>query len=346
MADYIPVVQLPSARLIRGVCDNRTPTPCHSGDTSHLTMNAFPRIALVGCGRWGRNILRDLLSLGCTVHVSDPAEKARAEASLRGAASTCSGTDGLPEVDGVIIATPTSTHGKLAHEFLSQGVPVYVEKPLADDPLAAARLVREGAGRLFVMHKWRYHPGVEAVAHIAAEGSLGRVAGLRTARMQCGYDHVDVDPIWTLAPHDLSIAVAVLGHIPPLRSARAHFVDHRVCGATVLFGDDPWLSCDISVCSHERRREVTLLCQYGMAVLPGPESEHIEVIRFECSGRRLVPEASRLPISDELPLLRELRAFCDHLRGGPPPLASAEEGAAVVAAIAALLEHCGAEELQ
>jgi len=317
-----------------------------TGTMKRSKTNVNPRLALIGCGRWGRNILRDLLSLGCTVHVVDSGEAARAEAARRGAASTHADAGGLPGVDGVIVATPTATHARVAGEALSMGVPVYVEKPLAHDPADAARLAREAAGRLFAMHKWRYHPGVEAIARIAAEGTLGRVGGLRTVRMQCGYDHRDVDPIWTLAPHDLSIAVAVLGGIPDLRDARAHSIGGRVCGATALFGDAPWFSCEISACAHQRRREVSLLCEQGIAVLPDPESDHVVVISFERSDQRLAPSAARLAISTEPPLLRELRAFLDYLRGGAAPLASAEEGAAIVTAIAALRRRCGVEDVQ
>jgi len=302
---------------------------------------AGPHVALIGCGRWGRNILRDLLSLGCSVHVVDGNREAREQASRSGAVSTCTDTSELPGVDGVVVATPTSSHARVARRALALEVPVFVEKPLTDDAASAAQLAQEFAGRLFVMHKWRYHPGVEALARLAAEGALGTVMGLRTVRTQCGYDHGDVDPIWTLAPHDLSIAVAVLGAIPPLRDARAYGMHGQPCGVRAEFGDSPWLSCEISACSNQRQRVVSLVCERGIAVLPEPESRFLDLVEFERDGQRLTPEKRQIPLPGEFPLLRELRAFVAHIGGGAPPLASAEEGAAVVASIAALRARCG-----
>jgi len=305
--------------------------------------NATARIALVGCGRWGRHILRDLSGLGCAVQVVDPAPAARSEARARGAVSVHASLDELSGVDGYVVASPTATHAAVVETLLPAGLPVYVEKPLADDPATARRLAIAGAGRLFVMHKWRYHPGIEALAGIAAGATLGPVTGLATVRVQSGYDHGDVDPVWTLAPHDLSIAQALLGTIPPLRAAHPHLLGGKPCGVIALFGGAPWLSCEVSACGNERRRQITLHCDRGIAVLPAPESDHIDLIRFARDGQRLTPDRQAVPIAAELPLARELRAFVEHLRGGPPPLAPAAEGAAVVEAIAAMRAACGLE---
>src|SRR5689334_13040946 len=125
---------------------------------------AKPSIGLAGCGAWGRNILRDLRDLGCRVIVLDPSEAARAVAIAGGAAVAVGSSDELPSwLDGLVIATPTSTHAAMIERLLSRGVPLFVEKPLTADPVAARDLARRAGGRLFVMDKWRYHPGIEAL---------------------------------------------------------------------------------------------------------------------------------------------------------------------------------------
>jgi predicted dehydrogenase len=284
------------------------------------------RIGLVGCGDWGRHILRDLRSLGCEVTVVARSKGSTARARDGGAAAIVGSVAELPAVDGIVVATPVATHCAVTQAALEHGVPVFVEKPLTAD-VAEAELLATSS-RVFVMDKWRYHPGVEALAEIARGGELGAVLGLRTMRVGWGNPH-DVDGVWVLAPHDLAIGLEILGEIPEPRSASGNPND--VVG---LLGDQPWLSVTVSTRSPSRLREVVLLCEDGAAALPGGYSDHLLV------GRNGA-EPERRGISTELPLLRELRAFVEHLSGGPPPRSSVAEGAQIVRVIARLRALAG-----
>lgn len=299
------------------------------------------RVGLAGCGRWGRHILRDLRSLGCEVAVATKSEANRRRAGEGGASLVVGSVEELPEADGFVVATPTVTHAEVVGKLLARGVPVFCEKPLTDDRRSAERLAREGAGRLFVMDKWRYHAGVRMLADIARGGELGPVLGLRTTRAQWGNPHADVDAVWILAPHDLSIALEVLGHVPPPRAALAERVGGEVTGMVGLLGEDPWLVIEVSSRHPEYRREVRLHCRDGVAVLEDGYSEHVAVSRRAGGATPSGAETELRPIPQEMPLLAELRAFVEHLRGGPPPRSSAEEGAAAVAAIAELRALAG-----
>jgi predicted dehydrogenase len=305
-----------------------------------MSRRESPRVALVGCGRWGRHVLRDLLALGCDVPVVARHDESRRNADELGASTVVDSIAELPAVDGVVVATPTTTHAAVVEELLPLGVPVYVEKPMTDDPESARRLAEAAPDRLFVMHKWRYHDGIRALAGIARSGELGPVDGVRTTRVGWGNPHGDVDGIWMLAPHDLSIVLEILGSIPEPRAAVAERSAGVVTGLTGLLGDDPWVAIDVSIAHGVRRREVRLVCRDGVAVLPDAYSDHVLVVRGELQ-RDVTREQERRPISGELPLERELRAFVDHLAGGPAPLSSAAEGAAEVAAIGRLRELAG-----
>ena len=286
------------------------------------------RIGLVGCGRWGKQILRDLCALGCDVAVVTRSAGSRAGAEAGGAASAIGSIGDLPEVDGIVVATPVSTHAAVVEEALGLDVPVFVEKPLTNDPVAAERLAAAADGRLFVMDKWRYHPGVELLGELARSGELGQVVGLRTTRI--GWERKrDVDQIWVLAPHDVAIGLEILGEIPPPRAAVAS--RDALLG---LLGERPWQALDVSGRSRARRREVVLVCEEGAAALDDSYDDHVTVVHSE-------GEPELRPVSAELPLLRELQAFLKHLAGGPPPRSSAGEGVAVVRAISELRELAG-----
>ena len=192
---------------------------------------------MVGCGNWGKYILRDLVSLDCRVTVATRSESSKAAAVDGGAIGVVGSVADLPPVDGIVVATPTATHAEVTEQALERRVPVFVEKPLTDDVDDAERLAAAAPDRLFVMDKWRYHPGIELLGEIARSGELGRVVGLRTTRVGWGNPHDDVDMVWILAPHDLSIALEILGSVPPPRSAVAVGLDGWAEGLIGVLGE-------------------------------------------------------------------------------------------------------------
>jgi predicted dehydrogenase len=287
------------------------------------------RIGLVGCGRWGSHILRDLVALGASVHVADPVPEARRDALERGAASARAAVAELPDVDGLVVASTTMSHAAVIAELTGRGVPIFCEKPLCVDPGEAQALAARAADRLFVMDKWRYHAGVRALAELARSGRLGRVVGLQLQRLQWGHAHADVDPIWILAPHDLSIAVEILGQIPRPRSAVAERTGAGAAGLIATLGVDPWLVLEISTRHPTKRRAIRVVGTDAVAQLAGAD-EPIEIVGAE-----------RIAVAGPPPLRLELEAFLGHLAGGPPPRSSAAEGARTVAVIAELRALAG-----
>ena len=293
------------------------------------------RIGLAGCGAWGSLVLRDLVSLGCEVHVAAPGETSREAARRAGARSVVPAVEDLPAVEGVVVVTPTTTHAEVVEGVLARGVPIFCEKPLTADLADAERLATRAADRLFVMDKWRYHPGIEALAALARSGELGPVIGLRTTRVGWTNTQPDIDTAWHLAPHDLSIALEVLGHLPVPRAAVAEREEGRITGMTAVLGGRPWFTFEVSSRRRRSFREARLFGGDAVAVLPDSYADHV-VIQKAGPGAASPPELTKRPVSSELPLLRELRAFVEHVRGGPPPRSSVAEALAVVRTIAEL----------
>lgn len=288
------------------------------------------KISLHGYGLWGRNILRELRALGHSVTVVEPRAEAREAALQAGAARVVADTAESIESDADIVATPASTHAALIERLLETDRPILTEKPFTTDAASARRLAAVGEGRLFVGHIWCYHPGVEMLAAIARSGELGPVHGLRTTRANWSSPRTDVDSSWNLAPHDLSLALFVLGAIPEPRAALAERVDGRCVGLTCLLGGAPWLVFEVSNRYADKRREVRLHARDGVAVLPDADSGYVEILRAGDDGAARIERRAYEPGSA---LRRELAAFCAFVQGGPPPKSSAADGLAVVEAL-------------
>ncbi|MEM9300547.1 MAG: Gfo/Idh/MocA family oxidoreductase [Pseudomonadota bacterium] len=296
-------------------------------------------VGLIGCGLWGQNILRDLLRLGCRVHVCDIEPERRAEALQQGAETVTDRPQSLAPVDGFVISSPASTHLDIVAAIADARRPIYCEKPFATDSAAARRIAGPIAHRLFVMHVWRHHAGVQALRDIAGSGELGSVRMLRSLRANWTSPRRDVDPVWTLAPHDLSICLEVLGEIPRPRFATLERrEDGRPVGMLGVLGDcaTPGPECIIEVSTRygERHREVRIHGTSGVAVL---RDDALEILR----GNELQPAREARELDAMPALLRELECFVKHLAGGPAPASSVEETIAMIEALEALRALAG-----
>jgi predicted dehydrogenase len=286
-------------------------------------------VGQIGCGVWGAHVLRDLRSLGCDVQVVARSETSRGRATDGGAVAVVGDVGSLTGLDAVVVVTPIASHARVIEEALAHGVPVFVEKPLCDDAADADRLETLAPDRLFVMDKWRYHPAIRKLAEIAESGNLGRMRGVRTTRVQADNRH-DEDATWVLAPHDLSIALEVLGEVPRPRAAAGVWDAERLVTLhAILDSDRGWHVAEISERAPRVERRVELHCDDGLAVLEGGWDAHIVIHRTHGGSERV--EAL-----GELPLLAELRAFIGYVSGGEPPKSSVAEGAAIVRAITVL----------
>ncbi|TNM36292.1 Gfo/Idh/MocA family oxidoreductase [Nocardioides albidus] len=299
-----------------------------------------PSVGLVGFGRWGRLIFRDLRALGAEVHVAVPSATSRAAAVEAGARSVVASAAELPDADGYVVAPVTVRHAECVRALLPRGRPMFVEKPLTADPASAVELVAAAGERIFVMDKWRYHPGVVELARLARTGAFGPLRSITSHRLGWGNPHRDVDAVWILLPHDLSIATEILGRLPEPRFAAA--ADPSGDGLLAVLRDDdgPLVTCEVSATHPVNRRTVVVVGEHGSGQLADSWDDRI-LLAGTVDGVEITPETRERAVGAELPLAAELRAFLAHLAGGPPPRSSAADGLAVVRAIAALRTMAG-----
>jgi predicted dehydrogenase len=186
------------------------------------------RVGVVGYGYWGPNLVRNFSDVaGCEVAaVSDLSAERRALATRRhpsvSAVADAAEMIRDPRIDAIIIATPVSSHYHLAMEALAAGKHVWVEKPLALNAAQAERLVDQAdrVGKtLLVDHTFAYTPAVRKMRELVDSDDLGQIYYYDSVRVNLGLFQHDVNVIWDLAVHDLSIMDYVLGEKPIAVSA-------------------------------------------------------------------------------------------------------------------------------
>jgi len=186
------------------------------------------KVAVIGYGYWGPNLARNFASIPeCQVSAVADFDTSKLSACARlypGAMITTSYRDvlGNPEIDAVAIATPAHSHFELAIEALKSGKHVLVEKPLAQSSDQVCRLIDEAARRkltLMVDHTFVYTPAVQKIRQLISEGSLGQIYYYNGTRASLGLFQRDVNVIWDLAVHDISIIQHILSEMPTAVSA-------------------------------------------------------------------------------------------------------------------------------
>ncbi|PPC79317.1 hypothetical protein C4K68_01020 [Pokkaliibacter plantistimulans] len=182
------------------------------------------KIGLVGCGRWGKLILRDLKLLGAIVTVYAPSSDSVENALTFNADRIVRSFDDLLnfECDGYIIASPTLYHAKNMYDLLGKGKPIFTEKPLCCRAEDADLLSEVGRDLIFVMDKWKYHNGINKIAEISQKMPYGNPKKIILKRLQWSSPHTDVDASWILVPHDIAIIQKIFGCTPEVKSVLSH----------------------------------------------------------------------------------------------------------------------------
>jgi predicted dehydrogenase len=186
-------------------------------------------VAVVGYGYWGSKHVRVLSTMpdvAVTVVDADLRRREEAAALYPSIRQTAGSVDEvLDEVDAVLVATPPGSHYAVAMKALQAGKHVLVEKPLATSVEDAEAMVAAAAAndvQLMVGHTFEYNPAVRQLRDIIRSGELGRVLYVDSARLSLGLYQRDVNVIWDLAPHDISIVSYLLDELPVATSVWAH----------------------------------------------------------------------------------------------------------------------------
>ncbi|MBO9367108.1 MAG: Gfo/Idh/MocA family oxidoreductase, partial [Roseiflexus sp.] len=178
---------------------------------------SMPAVAVIGCGYWGKNLVRNFYHLGALAMVCDSTEAGRAAAMQ--IAPNVPVVASLDEVTtgAVVIATPAATHYEIARHALETGRDVFVEKPLALTYAQGARLVqiaRDQRRILMVGHVLEYHPAVVRLIEMVRNGDLGVIHYIYSNRLSLGKVRREENILWSFAPHDIAVILRLLDAMP------------------------------------------------------------------------------------------------------------------------------------
>lgn len=321
---------------------------------------ARPRIAVVGCGYWGSKhvrVIAESSSADLALAVdARPERLAYIESVYPGVATSQEFEAALgDDIDGVILATPISTHYTLAKQALQAGKHVLVEKPLATSSRQCRHLMQVAETQqrvLMVGHTFEYHPAVEYLRQLVQSGQLGDIYYVDSARLNLGLFQRDANVLWDLAPHDISIVYSILGASAHSLSARGsdHILPDIADVAFVTLNFDERIAAHLHVSWLDpcKVRRVTVVGSKGMVVFNDvAASEKVRIydkrFTFAPAGDRYSDYQSGYhhgnvvipPISGAEPLGLEIQDFVRGITTGEDVRANGYAGLRVVEALEA-----------
>jgi len=318
------------------------------------------RLAVIGLGYWGPNLVRNLVELpeAELAYVCDLRAEALSAVGRRypGVRGTTSFDEVLadPDVDGVAIATPVSTHHDVARAALEAGKHVLVEKPLAASSREGEELLEVATARGLVLmagHTFVYSPPVNVVHELIRSGELGEIYFISTSRVNLGLHQSDTSVAWDLGPHDFSILQYWLDELPVRVSALSKgfvvpttpdvaFINLEFESGTIAHVELSWLA-------PSKLRRTAIVGSQKMVVYDDTSAEPVRIYdsgvavpdpatfgEYQLTYRTGDIVSPRIePVE---PLSLELADFCRCIREDGRPRSSAQLGIDVVRVIEAV----------
>ncbi|MGA2813038.1 MAG: Gfo/Idh/MocA family oxidoreductase [Candidatus Acidiferrum sp.] len=304
------------------------------------------RVGVVGCGYWGRNLVRNFHELGSLAAVCDSEPARLEEMRQRYSVEGCTQLEELlamPGVQALAIAAPASQHYSIAKKALLAGKDVFVEKPLAlriQDGEELVDLAKRLSRILMVGHLLHYHPAIGELKRLITSGELGKVEYISSTRLNLGKLRTEEDILWSFAPHDISAILHLLGEAPIRVTAQgASYLNHPISDVTLTilnFTSGVKAHIFVSWLHPFKEQKLIIVGNRKMAVFDDTEKERKLVLyphRIDWVDR--VPVAHRaegevIDISKDEPLKLECSHFLECVRDRRTPRTDGINGVSVL----------------
>ena len=310
-------------------------------------------IAVVGCGYWGKNLVRNFYELGALRSVCEVREGVNGEVREKYHVPTCTQLEEVlkdPMVRGVAIAAPASEHYAIGMRCLLAGKHVFMEKPLALQLEDGRKLV--GAARshnltLMVGHILQYHPAILKLKELIDSGELGHIKYIYSSRLNLGKLRTEENILWSFAPHDISAILFLLDEMPTRVSSQGGtYLNPSIVDTTITtcqFKSGVNAHIFVSWLHPFKEQKLCIVGGKKMAVFDDMDPQHKLVLySHKIDWLDRVPVAHKdggqaVTLPTEEPLRNECQHFLECIRSGKNPRTNGENGMHVLQ----VLEACG-----
>ncbi|MEM2001804.1 MAG: Gfo/Idh/MocA family oxidoreductase [Candidatus Methanomethylicaceae archaeon] len=304
----------------------------------------IPEIAVIGCGYWGKNLVRNFSQLGALRMVCDASgagRKLAAEIAPRAEIVSREEEVFSAPVKGVVIATPAETHYSLTRKALLAGKDVLVEKPLALTYEQGAELVQiaERESRiLMVGHVLEYHPGILRLLQLVRDGELGKVRYIYSNRLSLGKVRREENILWSFAPHDIAIILRLMGQMPfQVVACGGSYIQPNIADVTVtnlLFDNGVRAHIFVSWLHPFKEQRLVVIGSRKMASFDDVAKRLVLYDqRVDLREGEPIPvkgNGEEVPFATDEPLRLECEAFLSAVETRVPPLTDGRSGLRVL----------------
>lgn len=306
------------------------------------------RIAVIGSGYWGKNLVRNFAALGVLSKICERDEKLlQAFAEQYPETNTCLAFSEVlkdQDIAGLAIATPAESHFVLAREGLLAGKHVYVEKPLTLDLEQARELIDLAAARglvLMVGHLLQYHPVFVQLKKMVQSGELGRIEYVYSNRLNLGKIRREENILWSFAPHDISMILSLAGEMPDrVCCLGSYYLHQKIADVTTThlsFSSGLNAHVFVSWLHPFKEQKLVVVGDKKMAVFDDtrPWGEKLLLYPHEIKWKHNMPvpnkaEAEVVKVKEDEPLRRECQHFLECIEQGLSPRTDGREGLRVL----------------
>src|SRR3989441_291298 len=313
----------------------------------------WPRVAVIGSGYWGKNLVRNFHELGALAAIcdSDAATRRSFQATYPACRTFGRYDETLTDetIQAVAIATPAETHAGMVRQALLAGKDVFVEKPLSlslSEGRALTDLARERKRILMVGHLLWYHPAVLKLKELIDGGELGRIQYIYSNRLNLGKIRREENILWSFAPHDISVILGLVGEMPDvIQTQGGNYLHDRIADVTVSL-----LSFPSGIKAHifvswlhpSKEQKLVVVGDRKMAVFDDVEEKNKLLLyshTIQWKNHLPIPnraEAQPVPFDPREPLQAECSHFLECIQTRQTPRTDGREGLRVLT----VLQRC------